>query len=207
VDQSGEMLTRVRARARARGFADRVRTVQADLDVTWPALEPVDLVWASNFLHELANPGRVLKDAFTAIRPGGLLVVAEMDAPPRFLPHDLGLGVPGLEERCHDALGHEQADPEPRLGADWGPHLQHSGFAIMARRTFTINLTSPQPAATGRYAYVYLRRLRSPLNSRLTAGDLAALDTLLDSAGPGSVLNRSDLVVRGTRTAWIARRP
>jgi len=207
VDQSREMLTRIRARARARGFADRVRTVQADLDSTWPALEPVDLVWASNSLHELADPGRVLKDAFAAIRPGGLLVVAEMDAPPRFLPHDIGLGVPGLEERCHDTLGHEQAGPKPRLGADWGPQLEHSGFAIMARRTFTISLTAPLPAATGRYAWAYLRRIRSPLEGRLTAGDLAALDTLLDSAGPGSVLNRGDLVVRGTRTAWTARRP
>jgi len=116
-------------------------------------------------------------------------------------------GLPGLEERCHDTLGHEQAGPKPRLGADWGPQLEHSGFAIMARRTFTISLTAPLPAATGRYAWAYLRRIRSPLEGRLTAGDLAALDTLLDSAGPGSVLNRGDLVVRGTRTAWTARRP
>jgi hypothetical protein len=121
---------------------------------------------------------------------------------------DLDRAVVGADgERCHDALGHDQAGPEPRLGSDWGPHLERTGFAIMARRTFTINLTSPLPAAAGRYAWAYLRRIRSPLEGRLTAADLAALDALLDRAGPGSVLNRSDLVVRGTRTAWIARRP
>ena len=38
--------------------------------------------------------------------------------------------------------------------------------------------------------------------------DLAALDTLIDSDGPDSVLLcYSDLTVRTTRTVWAARRP
>jgi SAM-dependent methyltransferase len=220
VDQSDELLARIRAKALDLGLAGRVGTVRADLDAAWPAIEPADLAWASNFLHELADPGRVLADVFAAIRPGGLLAVAEMDAPPRFLPDDLGLGRPGLEARCHAALEPgqaalepeqaaletEAAGPAPRHGADWGPRLEQAGFGLVARRTFIIDLRPPLPAGTGRYARAYLRRIRPVLEGRLDAGDLAALDTLIDSDGPDGLLHRRDLSVRGTRTAWIARR-
>ena len=52
-----------------------------------------------------------------------------------------------------------------------------------------------------------LQTLRSDLDGRLSADDLAALDTLLDSDGPDGVLRRDDLTVRTTRTVWVARRP
>jgi ubiquinone/menaquinone biosynthesis C-methylase UbiE len=207
VDRSEEMLTHVRAKALELGFADRVRTVQANLDVAWPTIEPVDVVWASNSLHEMADPDRVLKDVFATIHSGGLLAVAEMDSPPRFLPDDIGLGRPGLESRCHDALEQEQANSESHLGPDWGPHLEQTGFAILAKRTFTIDLTPPHPTSTGRYAQAYLRRIRPMLEGRMATEDLITLDKLLASDGPDSLLHRNDLIVRGTRTAWLARRP
>jgi ubiquinone/menaquinone biosynthesis C-methylase UbiE len=207
VDSSAEMLARIQAKALDLGLADRIHAVQADLDVAWPAIEPVDVAWASNSLHEMTDPDRVLKNIFATIRPGGLLAVAEMDAPPRFLPDDIGLGRRGLESRCHDALKQQQASPKPQLGPDWGPHLEQGGFAILGKRTFTIDLAPPHPAATGRYARAYLRRIRPVLEGAMAADDLAALDTLIDSDGPDGVLHRNDLTVRGTRTAWIACRP
>jgi SAM-dependent methyltransferase len=207
VDQSPEMLARIRSRAAGLGLAGRVTTVQADLDRAWPAIEPVDVAWASNVMHELASPDRVLADAFAAVRPGGLLAVAELGAQPRFLPDDLGLGRPGLEARCHAALEHESAGPAPRLDADWGPRLKAAGFARVARRSFVIDLRPPLPDGTGRYARAFLRRIRPVLDGGLDAGDLAVLDTLIDSDGPDGLLRRGDLSVRGTRTAWIARRP
>jgi hypothetical protein len=57
----------------------------------------------------VAHVDGVLKDVFAAISPGGLLVVAEMDSPSRFLPDNISMGRPGLESRCHDALEQEQA--------------------------------------------------------------------------------------------------
>src|SRR3954465_1595824 len=85
VDVSAELLERLRHKARDAGAGERIRTVQADLDTGWPAVGPVDLAWASNSLHHLADPGRALGEAFALIRPGGLLAVAEMDSFPRFL--------------------------------------------------------------------------------------------------------------------------
>ena len=206
VDVSAPMLDRLQVKARELGVADRIRTVQADLDAGWPDIGPVELVWASNSVHHLADPDRVLAQVFTALQPGGLLAVAEMDAFPRFLPDDPGLGRPGLEERCEAARAAKHASEMPNLGADWGPHLTAAGFTIEAERSFAIDLEPPLPGAARRFAQASLRRLRSGLESQLSAEDLATLDSLADGDGPGSVLRRGDLTVRTTRTVWAARR-
>src|ERR1035438_7184265 len=185
LDVSGPLLHHLTGKARALGVAGRVRTVQADLDAAWPALDSVDLVWASSSLHHMADPDRVL----TA---GGLLVVAEMESFPRFLPDDLGVGRPGLEARCHAALAEERAARLPHLGSGWRSRLSQAGFTIEAERPFAIDLTPPLPASTGRYAAASLRRVRSGLDGLLSADDLATLDAILDSDGPEGVLRRDD---------------
>jgi SAM-dependent methyltransferase len=200
LDISPHMLHHLENKARSLGVADRVRTVQADLDATWPALDTVDLVWAASSLHHMADPDRVLAEVFAALRQDGLLAVVEMDFFPRFLPDDVGLGRPGLEARCHAALTAGQGD-------DWSSPLSRAGFTIEAERPFAIDLKPPLPASTGRYAQVSLQRIRSNLDGRMSADDLATLDTLINSDGPDGVLQRDDLTVRTTRTVWMAKRP
>jgi SAM-dependent methyltransferase len=204
VDTSAELLARVRSKAIDLGLAGRITTVQADLDGPWPAAGAVDVVWASMSLHHLADPDRVLADVFAATRPGGLFAVAEMSSLPRFLPDDVG---PGLEARCHAALADLNARLLPHLGADWGQHLAQAGFAVAAKRTFTIDLDPPLPAAAGRYAQLFLQRFRAQLDGVITAQDQATLGILADSDGPDSLLHRRDLTVRGARTIWIGKRP
>jgi hypothetical protein len=51
-----------------------------------------------------------------------------------------------------------------------------------------------------------LRRMRGGVASALTVEDLTALDELLDTDSPHSILRRSDLKVRTERTVWAARR-
>jgi SAM-dependent methyltransferase len=109
VDESGDLLARLRAKARDLGLEDRVQTVEADLDQAWPALGPVDVTWTSMALHHLADPDRALREIFAATRPGGLVAVAESTAPMRFLPDDIGLGRPGLEARAQSAGRYAQA--------------------------------------------------------------------------------------------------
>ncbi|HEX2806107.1 MAG TPA: methyltransferase [Kineosporiaceae bacterium] len=206
LDLSAPLLHHLRDKARVLGVADRIRTMQVDLDAAWPAIDPVDLIWAASSLHHLTDPDRVLSDVFAALRPGGLLVVAEMDSFPRFLPDDLQLGRAGLETRIHAVLAEAHARELPNLGCDWGSRLSRAGFTVQAERSFPIVLTAPLPAAAGRYARASLQRIRSHLDTRISADDLATLDTLLDDGGPDGVLHRDDLSVRTTRTVWAARR-
>jgi SAM-dependent methyltransferase len=199
VDVSEPMLEHLQNKAHALGVADRIRTVQADLDQPWPALGPADLVWASASLHHMADPDRVLTQVLTALRPGGVLAVTELDSFPRFLPDEAGAA---LEERCHAALAEIRAEAGMHIGEDWGVRMTKVGFTVEAERRFDITLQAPLPAATGRYAQVSLQRMRHGLDGRLGANDLAALDAV--AAG---VLGRDDLTVRATRTVWLAWRP
>ena len=206
VDQSARFLARLRDKARGQGLDGRVHTVEANLDESWPALEPVDLAWSSMALHHLADPDRALKQVFGLLRPGGLLAVAEIYENLRFLPDDLGLGRPGLEARCRAVLHSRAAETMPYLGTDWGPVLTRAGFAGVAEDAFEVDLTAPLPAAAGRYVQGNLRMFRTHIGESLAADDLAVLDTLT-ADGPGSVLHRQDLAIRGTKILWTARRP
>ncbi|WP_199442128.1 class I SAM-dependent methyltransferase [Umezawaea beigongshangensis] len=203
LDASAQLLHRLGSRARDLGVADRVRTVEADLDVAWPAVGTADLVWASASLHHVADPARVLTDVLGTLRPGGHLAVVELDSFPRFLPEDLGFGRPGLEARFRALVAAQRATDMPHLGADWGPRLSAAGFTVEVERVIEIELTPPLPEAAARYAQASLTRLRSGFGDRLDAEDRAALDVLLG----GNLLQRDDLTVRATRTVWLATRP
>lgn len=201
VDSSAGMLTRLRSAAFSQGLAARVRTVEADVDEQWPDVGAIDLAWAASSLHHLQHPDRVLVGVRRALEPGGLLVVVEMDGLPRFLPHDLGLGRPGLEDRYREATAQAGWNAHP----DWGPHLQDAGLELLEQRAFTYVL-DPAPMSAHRYARRVFGNVRSGLVDRLSADDLRTIDHLLDDDAPGSLKQRRDLVVRSTRTAWAARR-
>jgi len=205
VDLSEQMLSRVQSKALELGLDSRIRTVHADLDVACPALGDIDITWASNSLHHMADPNRTLREVFSSTRPGGLVAVAEMAERIRFLPDDIGFGRPGLETRCLDALRSELAHSLPTLGADWSRLLHTAGFDVLGEQTFTIELTPPHSPAAARYAQLWLRRMRSGLARKLNDDDLQTLAILIDD-GPESVQQRSDLHIRGTRTLTLGRR-
>ena len=207
VDLSAYLLEHLGEQARRLGIADRIRTVQADLGSAWPALDTVDLVWASSSLHHMEDPRAVLVEVHSLLGPGGLLVVAELESFPRFLPDDIGIGTPGLEARAHAIAAERRAKALPHLGSDWGVRLSTAGFTVEAVRTFAIELTPPLPASTARYAQASLIRMRTGLDGQMSPEDLSALDVLIGSDGAEGVLQRRDLTVRAERTVWIARRP
>ncbi|MEU9554287.1 class I SAM-dependent methyltransferase [Streptomyces fumanus] len=207
VDASAGHLQHLRAKASARGLAERVRTVQADLDDTvWPDLGSPDLVWASASMHHMARPDLALRAVHDALAPGGLFAVVELSGHPRFLPGDAPGDRPGLEERLHSAADRLQAEHLPHRGADWGPMLTAAGFTVEGERTVAVRVEGSHDAVIGRYALGVLRRLRGAVADALSPEDLAALDRLLDPDGPHAILRRDDLTVRTERTVWAARR-
>ncbi|MEV1009032.1 class I SAM-dependent methyltransferase [Streptomyces sp. NPDC049881] len=208
VDVSAPHLHRLREKAAEAGAADRVRVVRADLDADrWPDLGTPELVWASASLHHMADPAAALRRVHRLLAPGGLLAVVELAGFPRFLPADAPAEAPGLEERCHAALDRHHAEHVPHRGDDWGAALTAAGFTVEAEHIVTVDIGPPPTDTVARYALGSLRRLREGAASALTPTDLAALDRLLDTGSPQSVLRRTDLGVRTERTLWAARRP
>lgn len=208
VDASPRHLERLTAKARERGLEERVQVIPADLDAPdWPGLGTPDLVWASASMHHLADPGRALRAVHDALAPGGLFAVVELAGFPRFLPPGAPSDRPGLEERCHAAREGLHAERVPHRGADWGRLLADAGFTPAGTRTLTVHVGAAEHPAVGAYALGSLRRLRHGAAGSLSPEDLAALDRLLDTDGPHSLLRRDDLAVRTERSVWAARRP
>ncbi len=207
VDNSAGHLRILSEKARARGVEERVRTVRADLDSdNWPDLGTPGLVWASASMHHMARPERALRSVRELLAPGGLFAVVELAGFPRFLPADAPEDRPGLEERAHAATDSFHAEHVPHRGADWGPMLAAAGFTVEDERTLTVDIEGGRSEAVGRYAHGSLQRLRGVAAPVLDPQDLAALDELLDTDGPNSILRRTDLAVRTVRTVWAARR-
>lgn len=198
VDLDGDMLAHLRRRAAGAGVSARVRTVQADLDGTWPDLGPVDLVWASASMHHMADPARVLTQVHATLKPGGIFMINELDSFPRFLSDPAGVA---LEERCHAELDRRRREHGMHMGENWGARLKAAGFEVEGERRFDIELTPPLPANAVRYARLCLQRIRHGLADHLAPDDLAALDTYA-----ATLDRRDDLTVRATRMAWIGRR-
>ncbi|WP_430791437.1 class I SAM-dependent methyltransferase [Actinoplanes sp. G11-F43] len=202
IDTSAEMLSHLAGSARRHGFDGRVRTRQADLDAGWPETGAADLVWASASMHHMGDPDRVLADIRGVLRPGGLFAMIEMESMPRFLPDDIGIGRPGLENRLNAIADHARAEHLPHVGSDWPSRLTAAGFTILDAHDLVVDVPSPLPAAAVRYAAATFRRFRAGMTDRLPADDLTTLDTLL--ADDARLLRAlPDLTVHSTRAVWI----
>lgn len=205
IDVSERSLARVDAKAQVAGLDDRVRTLVADLDVGWPALDPIDLTWASMSLHHLADPTCTLSELRRITRRGGLIAVAEFDEPVRFLPESLGIGRPGFETRALEALARVHAEAVPTLGASWAAVLGEAGWTVVDQHDFVIDEHPPHHPLAGRYARSWFDRLSHGLSGRLDEQDGLTLAALLDDRGPHALLHRTDLHLHGVRTVTLAR--
>jgi SAM-dependent methyltransferase len=99
VDISDTALQRAAAEADARGLTDRIEFVQHDLSDGFPD-GTFDLI-SAQFLHSMIpfDRPRVLKQAASAVRPGGVLLIVDHAGPPPWaskLAHHHEF--PGVEE-------------------------------------------------------------------------------------------------------------
>lgn len=190
IDNDPQMLKLLREQ----GFA----VVAADLDDGFPALAgslttadpaadaPVDLVWAFSSLHHVAHPARLLSGICRALAPGGVLVVVELAALPRFLSHPREAL---LEQRCHAAAEAEGWNHHP----NWTPVIEAAGLTVTQSEVTT---TAPLTPAAREYAQQWFARF-SHL-AALTADDRDDLENLLERL-PDDI----ELEPRATRTVWV----
>jgi arsenite methyltransferase len=89
-DQSGNAEQVTRANAEAAGVSDRVRLDTADMTALPYPDESFDLVVSSLAIHNIQPaPGRLraLDEALRVLRPGGRLVIADINAAPAYRTH------------------------------------------------------------------------------------------------------------------------
>jgi thioredoxin reductase (NADPH) len=196
LDVSPELLDRLAGAATEAGVADRIQGHRVDLDADWPAEIPqgVDLAWAALSLHHVGDSAAVLRRVFTALRPGGVLVLTELTGEEGFEPTDLNTAREGLARAL--------AQRAPHATTDWDRCLNEAGFSAVRRRDheFVVHAGTDEGA---RYLQRRLQAQRERFAARLITTDIEGLDQALGALKDGT----SEITLRSGRAVWIATRP
>ena len=214
-DSSPAMLARAAARAERLGLGNRVRTVVTEMPGGLASLEPADIVWASMSLHHVGDEVEALKEMHDALRPGGLVVIAEFPPNEHLLSIDspsINAEVPDLWPRLRTASqewfsdmraalpGHKPTRPLEEM-------VTEAGFEILGSRIERLHLDAPLSDVARRTAgKLGVGLARRQLAGFLDANDLAHLDALADPSDPRCVQNRDDVSLDGAQLIVIARR-
>lgn len=200
LDVSPQLLDKVSTAATAAGVNDRVEKHLIDLDDDWAAdvAESVDLAWAALTLHHVADPAQSLQQIFTALRPGGVLVVTELTGKAAFAPEDLGSGSARLGEHLRRAL----SSHEHHANIEWTTLLTEAGFTAV--ESYDDEFVVAADSLEGRrYLANQLQAYQQRLINDLTDDDLTELNSAIESLQTSS----STLAFRSGRAIWVAVRP
>ena len=212
VDRDPRLIEVARRRAEAEGVAARVRWAGGEVGRLPLPAGSVDLVWASGVVHHVADQQAAVGELAALLRPGGTLALVEGGLPLRCLPHEVGVGRPGLEARLDEARARWFEDLRtelagPPLPYGWPTALAQAGLGDVRTRSYIAEATSPLDPVGRRIARQHLESARDELGDRLDADDRATVRRLLDPTDPASVDRRDDLTVTAVRTAHAATRP
>lgn len=207
VDGAADVLDRARALA-----GSAVEFVLADLHHGVAPVRDIvpdgaDIVWASHSLHHLGDQQAAVTELASVLRPGGRLAIAEGGLSPRHLPHDLGVGEPGLEARlqaANDAWFNGMRARLPgsvRMPYGWGEALRRAGLSEVTSRSW---LLEPEPDLARITDKFHHRAPRLHEAGFLSDADAAAWATLLDPGSPDWLGHRTDLFHLEARTVHWA---
>jgi len=214
VDREPNLLRRVRERAEAAGFADRVVPVQstiAELSSALPA--PVTLVWAGNVVHHCGDQAEAIGNLAGLLAPGGTLAIAEGAPAPKRLPWDVGVGRPGLEARLEAALaewftamraGLPGSVRDPR---GWPAMLRAAGLADVTAQGWLLHLPAPLSEAQRHAVLEGLAGRVERATPWLGAQDQASWRRLLDPASPDWLGLRDDLELIAVEVVYTGTLP
>jgi len=206
--------------ARARELASgTVEFVLADLHhgmapVRAHVPDGADLIWASASVHHLGDQQAAVDALAGLLRAGGRLALAEGGLGIKHLPHDLGVGAPGLENRLIAAqetwfVGMRANLPgSVRMPYGWTEALHRAGLQAVTTRTWLLEQPPPLPkerlpSVLDRFGH---RSVRLHEIGLLSDDDAAAWRRLLDPADAAWLGNRTDLYVLDARSVHLGVR-
>ncbi|WP_203433327.1 class I SAM-dependent methyltransferase [Jiangella asiatica] len=219
VDADGTVLDTARRRIVESGFDDgHLRLLRADLDTDLALLPEVvrgaDIIWASSSIHHLADQQAAIDALAALLAPGGRLALAEGGLPPRHLPWDVGVGVPGLEARLLAAEDRWFARMRECLPGSvampygWPTALRRTGLIDVTTRTFTFERPTPLGRGDLRSVIDGLahRVHRAEADGELDADDVRAWSLLLDPDDDAWLGDRDDVYSLSARSVHLGYR-
>lgn len=212
LDPDPRLVAVARERARDAGVAGRVQFAAAAIGGLPVPRGTADVAWASGVIHHVPDQQAAVGELAGLLCPGGVLALVEGGLPLRCLPHDVGIGRPGLEARLDEARARWFTDLRAELGGPpmpygWPEALARAGLVDVRVRSFVAE-SSPPPGAVGRQVVVHhLESAARDLGDRLDPDDRATIARLLDRQGPDWIGRREDLVVTAVRAVCLGTAP
>jgi len=169
--------------------------------------ETFDMVWTSYVLHHIADKLHVVAELKRVLKPGGKLAIREGGLPIQMLPHDIGLGEPGLQDRLRvaqntwfTAMTHDTLPDEKPYPYGWTQLLLDSKFTDIQARTFVTDFLHPFNKSQQQFILHYFQRTLErddgDYDPLLNDADRTALEQLTNENSDLFILKRSDLHVR-----------
>ncbi|MCE6993223.1 class I SAM-dependent methyltransferase [Saccharothrix sp. S26] len=193
----------------------RVRPVLADV-ATERLVEiagPAQLVWASNVVHHLPDQRAAVSALIEAVAPGGWLALAEGGLSGKFLPFDLGVGEPGLQDRLIAARAEwfvrmrENTAGSVRMPGGWNLALSEGGLVDVTAFSYLVDHPAPPKQAVRDWAVNQLRWYFEVAGDVLHPADRRTVKQLLDSQDPAFLGLRDDVFLLTTNTVYLGRKP
>jgi len=212
LDRDPRLIEVARRRADAEGVAGRVRWATGEVGRLPVGAQTFGVVWASGVVHHVADQQAAVGELAGLARPGGTVALVEGGLPLRCLPHEIGLGRPGLEARLDEARARWFEDLRaelhgPPLPYGWPEALARAGLVDRRSRSFVVEATPTLDAVGQAIALQHLTNGLDELGDRLASDDRAVLRRLVDPDDEAWVGHRDDLLVTAVRTVHVGTRP
>jgi SAM-dependent methyltransferase len=192
----------------------KIQTIRADIarEELQELVPPAHLVWAASMVHHLPDQQAGISGLARAVRPRGLLAIAEGALETQTLPWDLGLGEPGFERRLLAArdswFGEMRAAMEGVVSMPygWTSALARAGLTDVGSFSSLVDHPAPTTDIVRSFAVARIARLVEVSGDRITDDDRQVAHRLLDPADAHYLGHRDDLHVLGTRTVHFGLR-
>lgn len=179
--------------------AERISVREAELPALPFENDTFDLAWSSRVVHHLSDPVAGIRELARVTKHGGRVVLREDKSGARFLPHDVGIGEPGVEERLHIAQSrwfdrmHHDHEHGTRYPHGWLRALREAGLVNVTAKSFLYELTAPFTAQQTAYLRGWLHDAAANDEYPLSESDRATLLALTDAASEQDAFRRDDL--------------
>ena len=215
LDMTPDLLQTAKEQLDHRQFKDRVSFHEGDIQHLPFEDGRFDLVWSSRTIHHLADQLVGVREVRRVLQPGGRFALREGGLRPRFLPDDIGIAEPGLEDRLEVAFDQwfqknvRQGDGVVRYPNGWTRLLTEGGFTNVSARTFILESLPPFSHVQVEFMLNLLKRWveNEERAAFINSEDADVIRRLTDPQSPDYAFNRSDLHFMEGLTVYTGQAP